>query len=147
MLRVPLRHGTCSDLCLPPQSSVQKPWLGLKMQYSGTHPVDDLQITPLSGTFCTSSSMATVTNVTVDNSGGTTVKALVTVDPGTPTAVTLPYNIAALDLTIDMSLQDASRHDPTDTWTLNCGGNVTGFAIFSFPIVPTVCSVVVSPFN
>ena len=147
VLRVPLPAASidCRDLCVLPKEQPKKNWVGLKIEYKGTHPVDDLQVTPTGNTFCNSTLSATVQNLTKDNDTGT-AKALVTTDSGS-FAVTLPYSIAELDVQIDMPPNDAQMHARGDIWTLKCGGNATGYAVYSFPIAPSVCSVVVSPFD
>jgi len=153
-LRVPLSTGDsdCRDLCL--FDSQKEIWLGLEVEYTaaGAHPVDDLLVTPVTAnTFCTSTRSATVQNITkADGSGAVT--ALVTTDSGScagSCAVTLPYSITDLDVQIDMLPKDAQMHSRADKWTLMCGGNATGFAVFSFPTptAPSICSVVVSPFD
>jgi len=148
MLRVPLPPGMndCRDVCLPPRSSQPRTFVGLTVKYSGTHLVDDLQITPLTAnTFCLGTNEATVNNVT-RNSAGTAATAVVTDSSGT-SQVNLPYNIAELDVRIDMPLSDALRHAEFDTWTVTCGGNTTGYVIMSFDVTPSVCSLVLSPFD
>jgi len=148
MLRVPLPDGVidCRDVCLSPQNSPPVPFYGLKVKYSGTHLVDDLQITPITtNTFCLGTNQATVHNVSRDTAG-TGVTAVVSDNSGT-SHVNLPYSILALDLTIDMPLSDALRHHEFDMWTVTCGGHTTGYAIMSFAIIPSVCSVIVSPFD
>ena len=152
VLRVPLPAASidCRDLCVLPKEQPKKNWVGLKIEFKGTHPVDDLQVTPLTGnTFCNSTLSATVQNLTKDDDTGT-AKALVTTDSGScveSCAVTLPYSIAELDVQIDMPPNDAQMHARGDIWTLKCGGNATGYVVFSFPLAPSVCSIVVSPFD
>jgi len=147
MLRVPLPAGLmdCRDVCLSPSNPSAGRFVGLKVKYSGLDLVDNLQVTPnTANAFCLGTNGAIVKNVTRDTDIGVT--ATVTDSSGT-SWVTFPYYIAALDLTINMPLVDAMLHDPVDTWTLTCGGNSSGFAVMSFPVVPSVCSVIISPFD
>ena len=147
MLRVPLPAGLmdCKDVCLSPSNPNPGRFVGLKVKYSGLDLVDNLQITPnTANAFCLGTNWAIVKNVTRDTDFAVT--ATVTDSSGT-SWVTLPYYIVVLDLTINMPLVDAWLHDPVDTWTLTCGGNSLGFAVMSFPVVPSVCSVIISPFN
>jgi hypothetical protein len=126
---------------LPARSSIAQRYEGLEVEYKGINVVDNLQITPNSAnTFCTSNLSASVYNVTRD------LRAIVVTASGSA-SVTLPYTISELDVVIDMQQADAREHVLTDTWTLKCGGNTTGFAVFSFSLTPSVCSVIVSPFD
>ena len=154
ILRVPLSTGDsdCRDLCL--FESAKEQWLGLEVEYTaaGANPVDDLLVTPeTANTFCTSTRSATVQNISKAEGSGA-VTALVTTDSGScagSCAVTLPYSITDLDVQIDMLPNNAQMHSWSDKWTLTCGGNATGYVIFSFPTstAPSICSIVVSPFD
>ena len=156
MLRVPLPAALarCADLCAPPQASDAARYYGLRVQYTGAsggaynfvhryNDFDDLHITPTANTFCNTTDVATVSNLAI---AGVSVQADVTT-AGSTSTVTLPYTFSPpLDMTIDMSQTDAQNHVATDTWTLSCGGNSSGYVIFSFESAPSVCSLILTPF-
>ena len=143
MLRVPLpaHAASCAHLCAPPRSSEAIRYQGLRVQYTGSsggvynfvhrfNDIDDLQITPATGsTFCATTDVAIIDNIAIV---GSNVQADVTTAGSTSTE-TLPYTIPSpMDITINMAQSDAHNHLATDAWTLSCGGNTTGFVMFSF---------------
>jgi hypothetical protein len=111
---------------------------------------DDLLISPLTvNSFCESASTA---SVTITNRTNTSVTFAVTEQPQngesiTTENITLPHNITSMDINIDMPILDALRHQVMDSWFLQCGGRATGYTVFSFELVPQICSIIVSPFD
>ena len=157
MLRIlpPSNISDCSALCSPPQTSVAQTYVGLEVVLQPRGIVDDLLITPLTNTaFCNSSSSAVVSSLSIQQEAGGSFKVLATVTESTSDGrsrayanVRLPYNISELDINIDMNVADAQAHAAEDTWTLRCGKSHRGYVRFSFQPVPTVCSVIISPFG
>jgi hypothetical protein len=160
MLRVPLSEESenCGDICMvqgqrnriglrdewPP---APKNYQGLVVQYTGTHPVDNLKIKPLTANkFCNGTTIATVKFLNISSGDGSISVDVVTAPGMSARTLTLPADVLELDINIDMDANDAQQHELADTWTLKCGGIATGYASFSFPLLPRVCSVVVSPF-